>query len=716
MIIMKSKGSVDVFIAIVVLVGLLVIAELGDDFSGMISHEDETSSESSSSSTSSSTTSSTSLESSSSSSTSSTSSSSSTSSTSSSSSTTSSSSTSSTSTTSTTLELGFFEGKNYRRKPSSEAQNSGIGSKKTVFSSGQKISSQVSRGGSNNISGNIIGVMKNNIGVSVILILVILVLIIFILKNYNFKSMFLIFSLLGMFLFVVSYLSLSGNITLESVSNYSYYEIDNIVIGESLINQEITDNDLDGLQDRKVNFRGDDINIHDEITLGRITSPTNLNNSDGVSIESSLSAKDYGYGEELGMEVTSGVLSYHYIFDESVDLSKASSSNSLDISFLGKSLNIIEILSNNEFKVRIGNENFMNIGDSVNVNGKKVELKNVGDDGSVLVEVDGSSGIVDVTKDEIINDVQISVGSTFYSYDTSERSAMLRIGEKTVGVYQDNNPFIGENDTNPDWLWDIGELKTVSSGDRYSSGGGPTIGIKNDFILDDDKNSVKVGECVKMGNTFGYVCFDSVTKTSPVEYLIHYAESCELEAKSNQKCLVIETSLENGLAVKTGTSFETKKILLSFNETIGKIDVYYKDSSNEIKLSNTITTASDVLIGAINYKKTSERDMEFHLLGTSNTANNMELDIQVNGEGRASSGRDDLHIPLSHSTTDFSGIRGIEWGSDNLDLKTVDEHVKGLYGYSVKDPKQALIDNKVRLNIPETQVKAIVSVRGNELI
>ncbi|MCX8179565.1 MAG: hypothetical protein N3E38_02400, partial [Candidatus Aenigmarchaeota archaeon] len=220
---------------------------------------------------------------------------------------------------------------------------------------------------------------------------------------------------------------------------------------ESEFEPQLKQYKIPGLKDSSVSFKDDTYDFHEEILVSN-----NPGSGTSPSVEVALTKNDWDMGSNVYMLLTKGSLSYRFVFDESIDLTKATSDEPLEIEFLGKSLTIINVsLAQPQMTVRVGEEYTLNVGDSVTVSGKKVTLKNVGSSGTTaVVDVDGVTSAVG-TAQKTVNGLKIQVKETFYSDTVSERMATLLIGTETTKTYTQNSEFIGEDKNDPNWVWDL---------------------------------------------------------------------------------------------------------------------------------------------------------------------------------------------------------------------------------------------------------------------
>lgn len=74
-------------------------------------------------------------------------------------------------------------------------------------------------------------------------------------------------------------------------------------------------------------------------------------------------------------------------------------------------------------------------------------------------------------------------------------------------TYKDGDPYIGEDPTNPNWVWNLKGL-TISN-PRFNE---QKFGIRNSFIKDDDTDDpAGIGECYTLPNNYAKICFDGLT-------------------------------------------------------------------------------------------------------------------------------------------------------------------------------------------------------------
>lgn len=510
--------------------------------------------------------------------------------------------------------------------------------------------------------------------------------------------------------------------------------------------QELDDGDLSCLQDSSITFQSTSYDMQDQIYFNGTTSY-----SKGPVLRTSLNSSDDDYESDIYLEVERGAIGYYYLFDKAINISKATSSDALKINFLGGTLKIVSVSDANSFTAYVGDEVFLNVGDSATVEGKTLTLKNVASGTSpqpVIVDVDGVTETVSGT--ETVNGIQITVDETFYSDTLSERSTTLIVGETSSKTYNDGDAYIGEDTSNPDWVWDVDGLNSLAVGDKLDSNAdagtseGPTLGVYNKFVKDDDSdNPITVGGSYDLPGDVFKVSFDSLTvaEDSYTTLTIEYDASSNLDdvypAQTSEPAIYIRIGQSEGLSLKTGSlianglssvasdATKTDKIWLSLNDTNATaVDVFYEDTNNNVVLAGAIVWegASDLNFAEVNYGKTKSTNIALDFsAGTDAALSNITLDI-MDDNSYLADGADNLIIRFSNSSSEFNKLGDtlnteeadeLLYGSTDRTIGTKDEDHRTLYGVVIKDPKSNGASDEVELRVPSDTVKGNIVVEGS---
>jgi hypothetical protein len=521
------------------------------------------------------------------------------------------------------------------------------------------------------------------------------------------------------------------------------------------LDQQLEDDDIDSLWDGSVTFQSGTYDTREILELGQ--------NGKYSKIQTGLTSNDDDYQTDVVLEADVDSIKYYYIFDESIQLNKSTSTNPLTIKFLGKTLKITDIdtATDNKFSAYVGTEYFMDVGDSVEVDGKKVTLVNVGEGGSIVIDVDGVVEVVSSTA-KTVNGIEIKVDQTFYETVKAQRSASLILGKEAQQTYADGDAYVGENEDDPNWVWNIGNLQTYASTTTSDTAeySGPYLGIENDFVMNDaSDNPPGIGECIDLPNNYVSICLDSLTvkDTEYKTYTFELDKNADLSQPDNgavtsAASLYFHTNQPEGFVIKTGTegllangtisSPKTDKVWLwrCMNVTGGEatsLGVYYKDTNSKVSMAGCIGsdwTATSSLLFEINFDNTKSTDMNVYF--ESGAANDANITIRPYDSSDLPYWDDNLTMVWTHTANDFAfqslGATAsseeageLIWNGYNetasaneapiltsVTIGTKDEDHRTRYGTIVRDPKSHGSSDEVVIEIPSDQVQANVVVKG----
>ncbi|MCX6711827.1 MAG: S-layer protein [Candidatus Woesearchaeota archaeon] len=532
---------------------------------------------------------------------------------------------------------------------------------------------------------------------------------------------------------------------------------------------QLQDDDISSLQDTTLNFQSADYDVHDELDLYRNT----------PSIATSLTSSDDDYETSIVMEHSKNSIGYFYAFDEEIQLNKTTKTNPLTIKFLGKTIKITDIDSSttsDKFTAFVGNEYFMDAGDTVTVDGKKVTLQNVGIGGAIVVDVDGTVETIPADTTETVNGIEISNDETFYEDTKSERSASLIIGKTAQSTYKNGDAYPGEDKNDPNWVWKVGNLNTKSPSTTITSSTadsmkytltGPYIGIVNDKSVDDDSdNPPQIGDCTELPNKYLSICFDSLTvpDTDYMTLTIKYESDSDLsEAMPGRNLtsvptIFIRSSAPEGINLDTApftavgvgsgslvrnvtADVKTDKVWLypyPFNETtpVGRPDavtIFYEDSNGKTQAFGEFTNTT-VTFAQINFGDTKDTNVQIGFFANESAGSNLTIRSVGDNQNDLRTGQDDIILRLRRTAAtdvkqygNYSGFGvtagnaeadDLIWASNftgtaaNTTIGTKDEDHRTAYGIIIRDPKNHLASDELVLDIPGAQVMANVVVKG----
>ena len=538
---------------------------------------------------------------------------------------------------------------------------------------------------------------------------------------------------------------------------------------------ELQDDDVKGLQDTSVVFGGTSYDTSDEIIFRNGTSrvPT----IGGPQVMTSIVSADDDYKDGVFVEMDKKSIGYYYVFDSAINVSSATSSAPLAVSFLGKKIKLTAVTltgskAATEFSARVGEEVFLNVGDTVTIEGKKVTLKNVGSATTstpVIVDVDGV--VETITGTETVNGLEVSVSDAFYSDNLNERASTLVLGVDAVETYKNGDKYIipcsagwhrANCDKNtPDWKWDIAGL-TSDASTSLSAGTGPILGLYNDFTVNDNSdNPITVGGMYDLPSGGYSVKLNKLTvpddkyMTLTIKYdgSNDFSDVTSYGGQTSEPGFIIETDTAEGMYLTLNSvNKRVSTIYLSTNDSDqNHTDVFYKNpTDNKIYLAQTINTtlrsglwtpsasaAFGVKLAEINYEDTKSTNAIIGIYGASNLSDMQNLTIEFNDDNAympvdidtwsIALGTDAaLEFDTLGLTANSEEAREVSWNPGGVYtgagtvavnqtfLGTKDENHRGLYGEILVDPKSNGASNRVKFKIPRDVVRAELSVVGPE--
>jgi len=398
----------------------------------------------------------------------------------------------------------------------------------------------------------------------------------------------------------------------------------------------LTDDDLAGLQDSTLSLDigtvSGDYDYHDELVLGGGYNATFGVVPTPLRVDTSLTSTspDEDWKADIFTLVPANAVEYYYIFDEDITsgnrIINASTADPITINFLGKNIEISSA-DKDTITAQVGEEAFLNVDDSVVVNGKTVKLLNVASGTSptsVVVDVDGVQSTV--TGTEKVNGLKVKVKETFYSDTRTERSASLIVGTDATKSYDDGDEYIGQSEDDPDWVWDLENL----------DGARPVIGIKFAQNLDDPTDgALTLGGTVKstaaptavLGDTLSFpnnyikIKLDSTIENDYRRYTVDTTTEELWNAghttteSSSAKVLHIHAGDGSKSGFLTSTGVETDDLYLWLNATAltpavnasYNLRAYYKnhDAANKNEFYSEVKNATSTVIGTLEFQDSS---------------------------------------------------------------------------------------------------------------
>ena len=313
-----------------------------------------------------------------------------------------------------------------------------------------------------------------------------------------------------------------------------------------------------------------------------------------------------------------------------------------------------------------------------------------------------------------------------------------------TNVYNDLDPFIGEDPEDPRWIWDIGNLNTIGKTTIINEpnapitlGPGPFIGIELDHNFRDggDEPAIEKGQCIPLPNRYVYVCFDGLNTGDGYnkDVISEFVENIDLSTDSgvpgysNANAIQLSINSDNGfkLIKASFNNLTTNLSVDKLTDTIWIVNgsaVFFKDPSynNRKRFAGSIFgyNLGTQTFAQINTQNPSTSDDKINLrLGDNGLFIALEFsDLDenltsiwykefnrrmVNSLGRTRS---------SEEADELRWQRGFGYNVPGFNLGTKDEDHRIRYGIIIDEPNSNGARDMVVLSIPQQQIKELISV------
>ena len=268
------------------------------------------------------------------------------------------------------------------------------------------------------------------------------------------------------------------------------YVIDNLYLGSPL-NQTIDDSDFCLLSEGSVDFNDEDFDFRETIEL---TDDLRIAYSGYPDFD-----KDFKGDVALVLDGT-GVIRYTYQFEELPTWSEISYDESMDITFLGKELEVVNADPvENSITVVTGAKVILKKGQSY----EGLTLVEVGDN-EVLISYNGEPVSLDEGNVKVLDGARVRLEFTSNN-EHGESLALIRVGDTTGKTYEDSDEYLSEDDEDPVWTWHI----DLNAG---------TIGAWHDQRLDDPEDALNVGDSVDLPEQFARITFQQIKLEDTEDY------------------------------------------------------------------------------------------------------------------------------------------------------------------------------------------------------
>ena len=528
---------------------------------------------------------------------------------------------------------------------------------------------------------------------------------------------------------------------------------------------EIKQAALSTLRKDVITFQSDTYNTHDSLVLGR-ASP---------SIASAITEGQKDFGTDVALKLAqTGVIKYIYAFDTSINMSAATTNDPLEIVFLGKPLKITKLSSPTSFTATVGEEHFINYGESVTVAGHTVKLENIGSS-SCVISVDGGTATTITTgSTKTTGGIQVKCDSVVSRNTLAESAATLVVGTTATKTYNDQDPYVGEDKVNPKWVWSINVLGQAA-GSKQATGVSTTtnlpnitgveFGVKSYFTRQTPSDSpAGLGGCYSLPNNYISVCLDSLTvspTTDYAEYKFEYLSSTDLSRSGLGSRTSVPTVhmigptegfiLNNpttGISwTQNGTSTTDKKTnemwLYKFGAAAAAniTGVFYKNTDGYMEYAGNVTNNASspaAEFARINYGSVKDTDVRVILQAgnhTTGVGDSNLINLTLSPQAGISTSTWNYPVQSGNvtmswgiSTNDFNSLGATGTTEEASELRATtgpttvqsigswDKDVLNPYGIIVKNPKSNGAADRVVVWIPNEQQLAKVRITGTASI
>ena len=431
------------------------------------------------------------------------------------------------------------------------------------------------------------------------------------------------------------------------------------------IKQTMDDNDVPTLLDTSVEFDGSSYDVHEELIL-----------SDEVKILTSEDGdEDFADMPYLVMEAD-GAIKYNYVFDESIVIDDIKSDETLEITFLGKEIEISDvdksgndmtIISGQTFSMSEGEIAELTIGDEI-VN---VEVLTISDGmGEVKFFIDGVDGgiskVMKAEKSDKIGEFSIYVEEVLPNEvgETVDDLVVFRLARGDVETTVDNGDYYDEDVEL--WRWNIevkkGELKSLSLtlDERF-------------YKVDDETPALAIGEYLSLPEEYLSIGIVEVTNLDAEEIMFSFDDSY---GDADEPVILIETKGES-LMIKNDEVSE-----VGYNGT----RFIYKDEDGDWKDATKLKYSFDDIT----------RVIKINMSDNTLTFGEIVLSINITDSK--------FGVEKEEAEADELLINGKPFGLRDTDVLTTK-------GFIVKSPEDGLEEDEVSILVPSDVVEAVLCVR-----
>ena len=508
-----------------------------------------------------------------------------------------------------------------------------------------------------------------------------------------------------------------------STTSASGGRLEEILMGKALtftgqFPATLKENHVSTLKQGEITFKSNQYDYREEIVL-----------STGAEIVTGQDDRDKDYDTtEPFLSIAKGAIMYKYNFygSSKPNATLVSTSDTLELSILGHDVKITAATVGDTITAEVGTKVSLKTDGSTTVDGKTVVVTAIGDS-SILASVDGvTSGEPIALSDsdgQLVNGLRIKVTGLLYQSNAPETSVVsLLIGKDDVSeAYDNGEAFIGEDDNDPTWTWDI---------DVGADGAIAYIGVKNEKAWDNYKDSpIGIGEAFLLPNDYAKVELQSMLPAADRIYTFEFETGISLydstgdnELFANAKILRVSTASDTGFTDATNDAADIAIYMYHKNGTTidDVISIFYKDSS-KYKWAQNVTYTGGAATTASGWYLQYGDSLPY--LAFENAGNN---DIGVHVQLDGITGATDVNSTIVINATlvgnhfDHLGSTLEQADADDVVIDTVDLTSVGAfdgsllthYGAILSAVKSNADSDEVVIKLPDAQTKIQAFIGG----
>jgi hypothetical protein len=429
------------------------------------------------------------------------------------------------------------------------------------------------------------------------------------------------------------------------------------------------------------------------------------------SADTNLSTSFRGGQEEMGDEpyltYYDGSVNYGYAFSDAIPCTAVTTDDTLDLDFLGKSIEIKNVsctAASDQVILDVAETVSLNTGETTEYKGHTVKLVRVYTS-SAAIDVDGEEKIIgEENQKDFGDDIQVEVEVVGESDDPTLSSAVLKLSEQgvasTVGR-NDQFELFTDYDTNSHspWVWEI---------EVDASGNLTYLGIDNRWDTDDLEPSqsykslpITVGESIVFPNNYATLVFDSLTTEVYADFEVIIDDSRDLSDDDdstisvNDMPMVVFTSSTGEYFELGGSDYHTVYMVNNGTDTLEDIQYWGEDDDG------THYTTGGAFV--INY---NDDDSSIDVSNT--TTNNVSAQITVDATDW------DMTFNWTYAYDYFGADEGEDEATDvivdSTNLGTREYDVLLQDGTIIRDPNVNFGTDKLVFAIPDQDVEATFRV------